>query len=56
MHLVGVKGGKMTLRKTLPDTMVRNVFLSGDRVLVFSGQQGSEFRAWTRAGRVSRPF
>jgi uncharacterized secreted protein with C-terminal beta-propeller domain len=38
VHLVGIDGGKMTLRKTLPDTMVRNVFLSGDRVLVFSGQ------------------
>ena len=38
VHLVGLDGGKMTLRKTLPDTMVRNVFLSGDRVLVFSGQ------------------
>ena len=34
----------MTLRKTLPDTMVRNVFLSGERVLVFSAQaaQNSE--------------
>jgi uncharacterized secreted protein with C-terminal beta-propeller domain len=44
VHLVGIDGGKMTLRKTLPDTMVRNVFLSGDRVLVFSGQaaQSSE--------------
>ena len=44
VHLVGLDGGKMTLRKTLPDTMVRNVFLSGDRVLVFSGQtaQSSE--------------
>jgi uncharacterized secreted protein with C-terminal beta-propeller domain len=38
VHLVDLDGGKMTLRKTLPDTMVRNVFLSGDRVLVFSGQ------------------
>jgi uncharacterized secreted protein with C-terminal beta-propeller domain len=38
VHLVGLDGGKMRLRKTLPDTMVRNVFLSGDRVLVFSGQ------------------
>ena len=38
VHLVGLDGGKMTLRKTLADTMVRNVFLSGDRVLVFSGQ------------------
>ena len=38
VHLVGLDGGKMTLRKTLPDTMVRNVFLSGERLLVFSGQ------------------
>ena len=38
VHLVGLAGGKMTLRKTLPDMMVRNVFLSGERVLVFSGQ------------------
>jgi uncharacterized secreted protein with C-terminal beta-propeller domain len=38
VHLVGLNGSKMTLRKTLPDTNVRNVFLSGDRVLVFSGQ------------------
>jgi uncharacterized secreted protein with C-terminal beta-propeller domain len=43
VHVVGVKGGKMTLRKTLPDTMVRNVFLSPDRVLVFSGQPGQSF-------------
>ena len=44
VHLVGLDGRRMTLRKTLPDTMVRNVFLSGERVLVFSGQtvQGSE--------------
>ena len=44
VHLVGLDGGKMTLRKTLPDTMVRNVFLSGERVLVFSAQtaQNSE--------------
>jgi uncharacterized secreted protein with C-terminal beta-propeller domain len=38
VHLIGLDGGKMTLRKTLPDTNVRNVFLSADRVLVFSGQ------------------
>ena len=38
VHLIGLDNGKMTLRKTLPDTMVRNVFLSGDRVLVFSDQ------------------
>jgi uncharacterized secreted protein with C-terminal beta-propeller domain len=38
VHLVAVDGGKMTLRETLPDTNVRNVFLSGERVLVFGGQ------------------
>jgi uncharacterized secreted protein with C-terminal beta-propeller domain len=44
VHLVGFHGGKLKLRKTLPDAMVRNVFLSGDRLLVFSGQaaQGPE--------------
>jgi uncharacterized secreted protein with C-terminal beta-propeller domain len=44
VHLVGLDGGKMTLRKTLPDPMVRNVFLSGERLLVFSDQtvQSSE--------------
>jgi uncharacterized secreted protein with C-terminal beta-propeller domain len=44
VHLVGLDGDKMTLRNTLPDTMARNVFLSGERVLVFSGQtaQNSE--------------
>ena len=49
MHLVGFDGGKMALRKILPDTMVRNVFLSGDRLLVFGGRaaQGSESgRRW----------
>jgi len=42
--LVGLDGGKMTLGKTLPEVMVRNVFLSGDRVPVFGGQtvQSSE--------------
>ena len=38
VHLVAVNGGAMSLRSTLPDTMVRNVFLAGDRVLVFSSQ------------------
>jgi uncharacterized secreted protein with C-terminal beta-propeller domain len=42
-HLVGLNGGKMTLRKTLPDTMVRSVFLSGERVLVFSAQTAQNF-------------
>ncbi len=44
VHLVGLDGGSMTLRKTLPDTMVRNVFLSGERVLVFSGQTAQSFQ------------
>ena len=39
MHLVGIDGGKLTLRKTLPDTRVRNAFLNGDRLLVFSGRE-----------------
>jgi uncharacterized secreted protein with C-terminal beta-propeller domain len=52
VHLVGVNRGKMALRKTLADTMVRNVFLSGDRLLVFGGQtiQGSE-PGWRWAGQ-----
>jgi hypothetical protein len=43
--LIGLDGGKMTRRETLSDTVVRNVFLSGQRLLVFSGQ----------AGQVSEP-
>jgi uncharacterized secreted protein with C-terminal beta-propeller domain len=44
VHVVGLDGGTMTLRKTLPDTNVRNVFLAGERVLVFGSDtaQGSE--------------
>jgi uncharacterized secreted protein with C-terminal beta-propeller domain len=48
VHLVGLDGGKMTLRKTLPDAMVRNVFLSGERVLVFSGQTVQSFEPGLR--------
>jgi uncharacterized secreted protein with C-terminal beta-propeller domain len=52
VHLVGVNGGKMTLRKTLQDTMVRNVFLSGDRLLVFGGQTAQGFEpGWRWAGQ-----
>ena len=40
VHLIALDGGKMTRRKTLSDTAVRNVFLSGKRLLVFSGQTG----------------
>jgi uncharacterized secreted protein with C-terminal beta-propeller domain len=38
VHLIDANGGKMRLRTTLPETMVRNVFLSGERLLVFSAQ------------------
>jgi uncharacterized secreted protein with C-terminal beta-propeller domain len=48
VHLVGLDDGRMTLRKTLPDTMVRNVFLSGERVLVFSGQTAQSFEPGLR--------
>ena len=48
VHLVGLDGGKMRLRNTLPDTMVRNVFLSGERVLVFSGQTAQNFEPGSR--------
>jgi uncharacterized secreted protein with C-terminal beta-propeller domain len=51
VHLVGLDGGKMTLRKTLPDTMVRNVFLAGDRVLVFSGHEGQGLTGSRWAGQ-----
>ena len=40
VHLIALDGSKMTRRKTLSDTAVRNVFLSGKRLLVFSGQTG----------------
>ncbi len=39
VHLISAHNGKLSKRATLPDTDVRNVFLSGTRVLVFSGQQ-----------------
>ena len=48
VHLVGVSDGTMTLRRTLPDTDVRNVFLSGDRLLVFSGQAAETFEPGLR--------
>ena len=48
VHLIAVKDGKMTLRRTLPDTMVRNVFLSGERLLVFSSQTAQSFEPGLR--------
>ena len=54
VHLVDLFGGKMTLRKTLPDPDVRNVFLSGDRLLVFRGQTAETFGPGMRwAGQQS---
>lgn len=35
VHLISTSNGKLTLHKTLPGTTARNVFLSGDRLLVF---------------------
>jgi uncharacterized secreted protein with C-terminal beta-propeller domain len=43
VHLVSADGGTMTLRTTLPDTAARNVFLSGDRLLVFGGPTAETF-------------
>ena len=43
VHLVGLDDGTMTRRATLPDTGVRNVFLAGQRVLVFSGSGAQEW-------------
>ena len=54
-HLVGLDGGKMRLGKTLPEVMVRNVFLSGI-VSCLRRSNRSEFRAWTSRGQISRPF
>lgn len=36
VHLIEVEDGRMTRRATLPVTEVSNLFLSGDRLLVFS--------------------
>ncbi len=48
VHLIALDGSKMTRRKTLSDTAVRNVFLSGKRLLVFSGQTGQTFEPGAR--------
>lgn len=43
VHLVDADRGEMTLRGTLPEGNVRNVFLSGDRLLLFSGPPTEDF-------------
>lgn len=39
VHLISADHGRLSALATLPDTEVRNVFLSGTHVLVFSGQR-----------------
>jgi len=48
VHLVALDDGKMTLRKTLSDMTARNVFLSGERMLVFGGQAVQSFESGLR--------
>jgi uncharacterized secreted protein with C-terminal beta-propeller domain len=38
VHLISSERGELTRQKTLPGTSARNVFLSGNRLLVFSDQ------------------
>ena len=49
VHLIEAKNGRMTLRTTLPTNDVSNLFLAGNRVLVFSRSTGpgSADRGWT---------
>ena len=42
VHLISAHNGRLSKLATLPDTHVRNIFLSGTRVLVFSGQRPEE--------------
>ena len=52
VHLVGLDGGKMTLRKTLAGhDGSQCVSRPATGVLVFSGQEGPELRAWIALGR-----
>ncbi len=43
VHLISAHNGRLSKLATLPDTDVRDVFLAGTRVLVFSGQRLEEF-------------
>lgn len=49
VHLISTDKGRLSKLATLPDTDVRNVFLSGTRVLVFSGQPPEEFAPGPRS-------
>ena len=48
VHLINLDGGRMARRTTLPDPGVRNVFLSGDRLLVFGTRPDQGFEAGPR--------
>ncbi len=50
VHLVGVSGGEMTLRKTLPEQGANNVFLSGDHLLVFGTRADPDLSSELRWG------
>ncbi|HEY5980380.1 MAG TPA: beta-propeller domain-containing protein [Microlunatus sp.] len=53
VHLISSVDGRLTLEKTLPGSTARNVFLSGDRLLVFSDDSTQSDRAgspWFGAG------
>ena len=50
VRLIDADRGEMTLRRTLPEGNVRNVFLSGDRLLLFSGPEDYE-PGWAGAGQ-----
>ena len=48
VHLIELDGGTMTRRATLPDSGVRHVFLSGDRLLAFGGRPDQGFESGLR--------
>ncbi len=45
VHLISSTKGQLTLEQTLPGSTARNVFLSGDRLLVFSDQNAQTSEA-----------
>ncbi|HET9647528.1 MAG TPA: beta-propeller domain-containing protein, partial [Microlunatus sp.] len=51
VHLISAHNGQLSKVATLPDTDVGNVFLSGTRVLVFSGQRPDEVAPGPRSAR-----
>ncbi len=51
VHLITADAGRMSTVATLPDRAVRDVFLSGTRVLVFSGERPEQFRSGPRSAQ-----